>query len=53
MLVAPAALAQSGQALLESKAALGCHGLDEKKMGPHCAKRRPYSGAPGRSLSQR
>lgn len=34
MLVAPAALAQSGQALLESKGCLGCHGVDEKKMGP-------------------
>ena len=34
MLVAPAAAAQSGQALLESKGCLACHGVDEKKMGP-------------------
>ena len=34
ILVAPAALAQSGQALLESKGCLGCHGVEEKKMGP-------------------
>jgi cytochrome b subunit of formate dehydrogenase len=30
----PLARAQSGAALLESKGCLGCHGLDEKKMGP-------------------
>ena len=34
LLVAPLAAAQSGQALLESKGCLGCHGIDEKKMGP-------------------
>jgi cytochrome c551/c552/thiosulfate reductase cytochrome b subunit len=30
----PLARAQSGEALLESKGCLGCHGVDEKKMGP-------------------
>jgi cytochrome c551/c552/cytochrome b subunit of formate dehydrogenase len=34
MLVAPAAAAQSGAALLEAKGCLACHGVDEKKMGP-------------------
>ncbi|HEU4352068.1 MAG TPA: c-type cytochrome [Burkholderiales bacterium] len=30
----PLARAQSGEALLQSKGCLGCHALDEKKMGP-------------------
>jgi cytochrome b subunit of formate dehydrogenase/nitrate/TMAO reductase-like tetraheme cytochrome c subunit len=30
----PLARAQSGSVLLESKGCLGCHGLNEKKMGP-------------------
>ena len=34
LLFAPLAAAQSGQALLESKGCLGCHGVDERKMGP-------------------
>jgi mono/diheme cytochrome c family protein len=34
VLVAPVVLAQSAEALLESKGCLGCHGVDEKKMGP-------------------
>ena len=34
MLLAPLAIAQSGEALLEAKGCLGCHGVDEKKMGP-------------------
>jgi cytochrome b subunit of formate dehydrogenase len=34
MLVAPVAAAQSGATLLEAKGCLGCHGVDEKKMGP-------------------
>ncbi len=34
MLIAGAATAQSGQELLSSKGCLGCHGIDEKKMGP-------------------
>ena len=34
MAFAPGAVAQSGEALLEAKGCLGCHGLDEQKMGP-------------------
>jgi len=34
LLLAPLAIAQSGEALLEAKGCLGCHGVDEKKMGP-------------------
>jgi cytochrome b subunit of formate dehydrogenase len=34
MALTPLAHAQSGGALLESKGCLGCHGVDEKKMGP-------------------
>jgi cytochrome c551/c552/thiosulfate reductase cytochrome b subunit len=34
MAVAPGAVAQSGEALLEAKGCLACHGIDEKKMGP-------------------
>jgi cytochrome c551/c552/cytochrome b subunit of formate dehydrogenase len=34
MLAAPQAAAQSGEAVLEAKGCLGCHGVDEKKMGP-------------------
>ena len=34
MALTPLAHAQSGAALLESKGCLGCHGVDEKKMGP-------------------
>jgi cytochrome b subunit of formate dehydrogenase len=34
MVLAPHALAQSGGALLEAKGCLGCHGIDERKMGP-------------------
>src|SRR5687767_3946654 len=34
MLAAPAALAQSGAQLLEARGCLGCHGIEEKKMGP-------------------
>src|ERR671918_588102 len=34
LLLAPLALAQSAEALLEAKGCLGCHGVDEKKMGP-------------------
>ena len=33
-LLAGAANAQTGEALLTSKGCLGCHGIDEKKMGP-------------------
>jgi cytochrome c551/c552/cytochrome b subunit of formate dehydrogenase len=33
-LLAGAANAQSGEQLLTSKGCLGCHGIDEKKMGP-------------------
>ena len=33
-LLAGAANAQSGEQLLASKGCLGCHGIDEKKMGP-------------------
>ena len=33
-LAATPALAQSGAQLLEAKGCLGCHGIDEKKMGP-------------------
>ena len=34
MLAASAAAAQSGEALLEAKGCLACHGVDQKKMGP-------------------
>jgi len=34
MMLAAAAAAQSGEALLDAKGCLGCHGVDEKKMGP-------------------
>jgi len=34
MLSGQLAIAQSGEALLEAKGCLGCHGVDEKKMGP-------------------
>jgi cytochrome c551/c552/cytochrome b subunit of formate dehydrogenase len=34
IVLTPLARAQSGDALLESKGCLGCHGVDEKKMGP-------------------
>ena len=34
LLLAPLAVAQSGERLLEAKGCLGCHGVDEKKMGP-------------------
>ena len=34
LLCAPLALAQSGEALLEAKGCLGCHGVDQKKVGP-------------------
>ena len=34
VLTAGAASAQSGQALLTAKGCLGCHGIDEAKMGP-------------------
>jgi cytochrome c551/c552/cytochrome b subunit of formate dehydrogenase len=34
IMVAPVAVAQSGEALLEAKGCLACHGLDEKMMGP-------------------
>ena len=33
-LLAGVANAQSGEQLLTSKGCLGCHGIDEKKMGP-------------------
>jgi len=34
LLLAGAASAQSGEALLGTKGCLGCHGIDEKRMGP-------------------
>ena len=51
-LVAPAALAQSGQQLLESKGCLACHALDEKKMGPALREAAAkYKGAEARLIA--
>jgi cytochrome c551/c552 len=50
--MAPLARAQSGEALLESKGCLGCHGVDEKKMGPALREAAAkYKGSEGKLIA--
>jgi cytochrome c len=52
LLFAAAASAQSGEALLEAKGCLGCHGLEEKKMGPALREAAAkHKGAPAKLIA--
>jgi cytochrome c551/c552/cytochrome b subunit of formate dehydrogenase len=52
LLFATAASAQSGEALLEAKGCLGCHGIEEKKMGPALREAAAkHKGAPAKLIA--